>query len=127
MTWARQSFTVRIEVSQLHPALERLTCGARKLKKICCVAAVFLLIASAVPARAGCDEDCKGEYVFAVDECRSEYEQGSRNVQELELCLADTRSEYDDCVDDCTALGAGGLVAGTSWVPLLSPAAFTVR
>jgi hypothetical protein len=126
MTWARQSFAVLVGVSQLHPVLGRLTCGARKLKKVSRIAAVFLLILSAVPARAGCDEDCKGEYVFAVDECRSDYEQGSRNVQELELCLADTRNEYEDCVDDCTALGAGGLVAGTS-VPLLSPAMFTIR
>lgn len=64
-------------------------------------------------ARANCNDDCKNEYLSALNECRSEYEQ-SKDLQDLEECLADSRSEYDDCVDDCNSLGAGGVMAYSS-------------
>ncbi|HKD69153.1 MAG TPA: hypothetical protein VKB84_20100 [Candidatus Binataceae bacterium] len=75
-----------------------------------------VLAASGASARAGCNEDCKSEYVSALGDCRSQYEKGNENLQDLEDCLVDTRSEYDDCIDDCTSLGAGGVVACKSTV-----------
>ncbi len=72
------------------------------------------LAISAAPAGASCSTDCKNEYVFALGECRSDYERGDENLQDLEDCLVDTRSEYEDCIDDCTSLGAGGVVARES-------------
>jgi hypothetical protein len=90
--------------------------------------AIFLLaaslIASATVARAGCNEDCKSEYVSALGECRTEYEQGEEDLHDLEDCLVDTRSEYDDCIDDCTSLGAGGVVACKSSAAGVMPVLF---
>jgi hypothetical protein len=68
-----------------------------------------------------CDDDCKNEYVSALGECRSQYEKGEENLEDLESCLADTRGEYDDCVDACNSMGAGGVVACKS-----GPAAITL-
>jgi hypothetical protein len=114
MTWAEKIPAVAIPQRRCHCGTPRLARPVRKLKQITSVAAALLLLAFAATVRAGCDEDCKGEYLSSLGECRTHYEQGDRNVQELELCLADTRGEYDDCIDDCTALGAGGVVAGVS-------------
>lgn len=85
---------------------------------------MLLLAASAIPARAGCDEDCNNEYVSNLGDCRSSYEQTDRDLHDLEECLADTRGEYDDCIDDCTLLGAGGVVACLSSRPSLAPVIF---
>ncbi len=104
-----------------------MTGAGRKLKRAAGLLAVLLLSASAVPARAGCDEDCKSEYVSNLGDCRANYEQGGRSLQDLEDCLADTRGEYDDCIDDCTALGAGGVVACLSSQPSLAPVIFKFR
>ncbi|GEM_PF-5149355 len=72
-------------------------------------------LAAPLPAHAGgCDDDCKGEYVSNLGQCRADYSHGDEDLQDLEECLADTRSEYDDCIDDCTSLGAGGVVACSS-------------
>jgi hypothetical protein len=114
MTWAKKNSTVPVRRRRHPSATTRLACPARKLKNLSWLFALVLLIGSAIPARAGCDEDCTGEYVSNLGECRTDYEQGDRNTQDLEECLADTRSEYEDCVDDCTSLGAGGVVACSS-------------
>jgi len=71
------------------------------------------LAGHAAVASATCNDDCKNEYVSSLNECRAQYEQG-KDLQDLEECLADTRSEYDDCIDDCTSLGAGGVMACAS-------------
>ena len=68
------------------------------------------LVASHV-AGATCDDDCKNEYVSSLGECRAQYEKGKEDLEDLENCLADTKGEYDDCVDDCDSMGAGGVVA----------------
>jgi hypothetical protein len=89
--------------------------------------ALFLLTASitayAATAAANCDEDCKNEYVSALGDCRNQYEQDGKDLQDLEDCLVDTRGEYQDCVDDCTSMGAGGVVAcrfaGGSMAPVV--------
>jgi hypothetical protein len=91
------------------------------------------LTAYVVPAAAGCSEDCKSEYVSALGQCRTQYELGEESLQDLEDCMVDTRSEYDDCIDDCTSLGAGGVVACKSFdgtlikVGFIVPAPDTVR
>jgi hypothetical protein len=86
------------------------------------VAAV--LAASLARADAGCDQDCKSEYVSALGECRAQYDHGDHNQQDLEDCLVDTRGEYDDCIDDCTSLGAGGVVACKSSGRAVTPVIF---
>ncbi len=84
------------------------------------------LAVSAVPASAGCDEDCNGEYVSALGDCRAQYDHGDQTLQDLEDCLVDTRGEYDDCIDDCTLLGAGGVVACKSSGRAVTPVIFTI-
>lgn len=69
-----------------------------------------LTLAGAYPASAGCDLDCDNEYQSAVADCRAGYEQGSRNVEELESCSRDARDEYDDCLDQCDRSGADGVI-----------------
>ncbi len=71
------------------------------------------LVASRV-AGATCNDDCKNEYVSSLGECRSNYEKGQEDLEDLENCLADTKGEYDDCIDDCDSMGAGGVVACAS-------------
>jgi len=71
------------------------------------------LVASRV-AGATCNDDCKSEYVSSLGECRSNYEKGEEDLEDLENCLADTKGEYDDCIDDCVSMGAGGVVACAS-------------
>jgi len=71
------------------------------------------LVASRV-AGATCNDDCKSEYVSSLGECRSNYEKGEEDLEDLENCLADTKGEYDDCIDDCDSMGAGGVVACAS-------------
>jgi hypothetical protein len=75
---------------------------------------IACLAGAAGVARANCDEDCKSEYVSALGECRSQYQTKQEDLQDLESCLADTKGEYDDCIDDCTSIGAGGVVACSS-------------
>ncbi len=84
------------------------------------------MLAAAAPAGAGCNEDCKSEYVSALGDCRAQYEKGDENLQDLEDCLVDTRGEYDDCIDDCTSLGAEGVVACASSYKLLRPVGFII-
>jgi hypothetical protein len=131
MTWTGK---ISAAGQQHRPDILEMTGGGLKLKQATCwVLAVLLLSASAVAARGGCDEDCKNEYVSNLGDCRANYENGDRSLENLEDCLADTRGEYDDCIDDCTALGAGGVVACTSdprWlrgVMLLNPPAIAAR
>jgi len=85
---------------------------------------VAALYGFAAPAIAGCNEDCRSEYASAVGECRTEYQQGDEDLQDLEDCLVDTRGEYDDCIDDCTSIGAGGVVACRSSDGALMPVSF---
>jgi hypothetical protein len=95
-----------------------------------CAIAISLLIAmlgAAAPAGANCDEDCNGELVSALRDCRSQYEQGGEDLSGLEDCLADTRNEYDDCVDECTSIGAGGVVACSSPAGLSTVVSLRVR
>jgi hypothetical protein len=114
MTWARKIFAVPVP-RRLHFSTQSLPRTADKLKTISCLFALLLLAPPVLAAHAGgCDEDCKGEYVSDLGECRTDYEKGDENLQDLEECLADTRSEYQDCVDDCTSLGAGGVIACSS-------------
>ena len=87
------------------------------------------LAGHAAVASATCNDDCKNEYVSSLNECRAQYEQG-KDLQDLEECLADTRSEYDDCIDDCTSLGAGGVMAcapGAGGLKLTGFSASTAR
>jgi hypothetical protein len=76
--------------------------------------AIFCLTALGSRARASCNDDCRSEYVSALNDCRSQYEHGDQDLQDLEDCIGDTKDEYDDCVDECTSLGAGGVVACSS-------------
>jgi hypothetical protein len=108
---ARRSICVRARAGELYLALVGL---------IACV-----LATSAVCAGAGCKDDCRNEYVSALNDCRTEYEGGQQDLQDLEDCLADTRSEYDDCIDDCTSTGAGGVVACSAGVRALRLISFT--
>ncbi len=124
MAWAENNSTATVP-RRHHSGTTRLPLKAHKLKNISWFFALLLLIGSAIPARAGCDEDCKGEYVSNLGECRTDYEQGDKNPQDLEECLADTRSEYEDCVDDCTSLGAGGVIACSSPDPYLRRVLFS--
>ena len=81
-----------------------------------CAAIVLVmgcLAGSSAVAGANCNDDCKNEYVSGLSDCRTQYDQ-SKDLQDLEECLADSRSEYDDCIDDCTDLGAGGVMACSS-------------
>jgi hypothetical protein len=71
-------------------------------------------LAASRVAGATCNDDCKNEYVSSLGECRSNYEKGEEDLEDLENCLADTKGEYDDCIDDCDSMGAGGVVACTS-------------
>jgi len=92
------------------------------------IAILVLTISIAAPvalASAGCNEDCKSEYLSSLGECRTDYERGDEDIHDLEDCLVDTRSEYDDCIDDCTSLGAGGVVACKSPAAGLIPVLFT--
>ncbi len=82
------------------------------------------LAGPAAVASANCNDDCKNEYVSTLNECRAQYEQ-SKDLQDLEECLADTRSEYDDCIDDCTSLGAGGVMACSSGATGLTLTSFS--
>jgi hypothetical protein len=111
--------------SRLNPAS-----ASNKIKHRPWLIGMFLVAAaltvSAVPAGAGCDEDCNGEYVSALDECRAQYDHGDQSLQDLEDCLVDTRGEYDDCIDDCTSLGAGGVVACKSSGKAVTPVIFTI-
>jgi hypothetical protein len=97
------------------PFVTVLTDAWRAVKSRPRLIAFFVLAAAlaafAKGASASCDDDCKSEYVSSLDECRTQYEQGDKNLQDLEDCLVDTRSEYQDCLDDCTSLGAGGVMA----------------
>ena len=90
------------------------------------VAAALALCAAPARAAGGCDDDCKSEYVSALGECRAQYNQGDHDLQDLEDCLVDTRGEYDDCIDDCVTLGAGGVVACSSSGAALRLVTFTV-
>jgi hypothetical protein len=83
--------------------------GASYLIAVWLIASV--LATSTAGARASCNDDCKNEYVSSLSDCRAQYEGGQEDLQDLEDCLVDTRSEYDDCIDDCTSTGAGGVVA----------------
>jgi hypothetical protein len=89
--------------------------------------AAVALAAGAGTARASCNDDCKSEYVSAMGECRTQYEKGESDLQDLEDCLVDTQGEYDDCIDDCTSLGAGGVVACASPGSSVMPVKFVVR
>jgi hypothetical protein len=79
----------------------------------------YLLLAGLIAAMlamchtvgATCNDDCSSEYLSSLKDCRAQYQDGQEDVQDLEDCLVDTRSEYDDCIDDCTSTGAGGVVA----------------
>ncbi len=86
-------------------------------KRVRLWAVIVLLIGclagSSAVAGATCNDDCKNEYVSGLNDCRAQYDQ-SKDLQDLEECLADSRSEYDDCIDDCTDLGAGGVMACSS-------------
>jgi hypothetical protein len=89
------------------------------------VAAAMLAVCAA--ARASCNDDCRNEYVSALSECRAQYQSGDTDLQDLQDCLADTQGEYDDCIDDCTSLGAGGVVACAAPHGALTPVKFTGR
>lgn len=82
------------------------------------------VLAAAPSVGASCNEDCKSEYTSALGDCRAQYEKGDEDLQDLEDCLVDTRGEYDDCIDDCTSLGAGGVVACASPDKPLRPVVF---
>lgn len=117
MTWPELIFTVCFSKWQHNPGRRELKGLSRKRNPCRLIAAVLLgaaLAAPAAPASAGCNEDCKSEYVSALGECRTEYQRGDEDLHDLEDCLVDTRGEYEDCIDDCTSLGAGGVVACVS-------------
>ena len=113
--------------SRPKPARPAHNCNAR-LWLIAVLVAAVAAAGWTAAAGAGCNEDCRSEYVSALGECRVQYEKGNENLQDLEDCLVDTRGEYDDCIDDCTSMGAGGVVACKSSdralrpVSLLAPA-----
>lgn len=104
--------------------------GGNKLKSSRCRIAIAIIIAclagAAGVARANCDEDCKSEYVSALGECRSQYQTRQEDLEDLESCLADTKGEYDDCIDDCTSIGAGGVVACSSRLAAITLASVPV-
>ncbi len=86
--------------------------------------AVLIVSSNAAAAGDGCNDDCRNEYVSALGDCRTRYENGDKDLQDLEDCLVDTRSEYDDCLDDCTALGAGGVIACAALRGAIRPVIF---
>jgi len=95
-----------------HP---RMPDAGNKWVRLCAVIVLVTgwLAGSNAVAGANCNDDCKNEYVSGLNDCRAQYGQ-SKDLQDLEECLADSRSEYDDCIDDCTDLGAGGVMACSS-------------
>jgi hypothetical protein len=129
MTWAQTIFAVLIWKWR-RDALPgpNPSSALNKFKDRSRLIAIFVvavvLAATAAPAGAGCNEDCKSEYVSALGECRTQYEKGDQDLQDLEDCLVDTRGEYDDCIDDCTSLGAGGVVACASPGAAITPVSF---
>jgi hypothetical protein len=89
-----------------------------KWVRLCAVIVLVMgCLAGSSVVGANCNDDCKNEYVSGLSDCRSQYDQ-SKDLQDLEECLADSRSEYDDCIDDCTDLGAGGVMACSSAIGL---------
>jgi hypothetical protein len=99
---------------QLVPELRMPGVGNKRVR-LCAVMVLVMgcLAGSSAVAGANCNDDCKNEYVSGLSDCRAQYDQ-SKDLQDLEECLADSRSEYDDCIDDCTDLGAGGVMACSS-------------
>lgn len=64
---------------------------------------LFLLLCAlslAAPSYAGCKSDCADEYQSAREDCNNQYDDPD-DADELQACLDDAKTTYDECVENC--------------------------
>ena len=53
-----------------------------------------------VGVHAGCKSDCRDEYNSAREDCMLLHEDPDE-ADDLQMCLADAKSQYEDCIEEC--------------------------
>lgn len=66
------------------------------------VGLIFSLAILLIPegTYAGCISDCRDEYEAARDDCITTYDDPD-DADDLQLCLENAKSAYDDCLEEC--------------------------
>ncbi len=62
------------------------------------VSLFFLFLAQ--PSFAGCKSDCADEYQSAREDCNNLHDDPDE-ADDLQICLDESKSDYDNCVEDC--------------------------
>lgn len=70
----------------------------KKIKSGICLLLFSLFLAQ--PSYAGCKSDCSETYESARDDCINLYD-APDDADDLQMCIDDAKTEYDDCVDEC--------------------------
>jgi hypothetical protein len=60
------------------------------------------LLMNCSSARAGCVSDCRDDFDSAVQSCKLTYDDPD-DSEDLEICMNSARSEYEDCIAECTS------------------------
>jgi hypothetical protein len=61
---------------------------------------LFFSLFLAQPSYAGCKSDCLDTYQSAKEDCSNLYEEPDE-ADDLQMCIDDAKTAYDDCVEEC--------------------------